>query len=165
MNALCFALILAQNAQTQLFPPAPIQDLMKKKFLYQIKQGNPDLMLYFDDATCNVVGTYNFADENFEIAAANNTLQLKIPYNDLIQGKRIDVAPVNELIQTKQNIIAAAVTNSDLSSSDKSASTLKKWLPWIAGAVGLSIGGIAIYNSMDRSGGSDRPAQGRRSFH
>lgn len=166
MNSLCFALILSQLAQQNTFPPKHIQELLKKRVLHQIKQGNPDLMFNFDEPTCTVVGTYNFANENLEISSNDKSVDLKLPYTDVLEGRTLELGSIGNLIETKQNVIAAHETM-ELTGGTEAGSKFKKWLPWIAGVAGLAIGGVVLYNSMNRgggSGGSTGSNQGARTY-
>jgi hypothetical protein len=160
MKALCFALILSQLAQEKTFPPKHIQDLLKNRVLHQIKQGNPDLMFNFDDPTCTVIGSYNYIDESLEISSNDKSIQLKLPFSDILEGRTLELNSIGQLIEAKENVIAAHTTLEN----EGNSSQIKKWLPWVAGAVGLGIGGIVFYNSMGRGSGDGGNSRGTRSY-
>jgi len=162
MKILCFALILSQNAVEENMPPAHIQDLLKKRVLYQIKQDNPDRQFFFDESTCNVVGTYNYVDDALHIVSQDKSLDLYLAYTDIINGKKLELSSLAKNIENKENIVALATTQQDMFGSSAipleggtKPSSIKKWLPWIiAGSIGLAVGGYAIYSSNRDSGGS-----------
>lgn len=166
MKTLCFALILSQNAKEELAPPTHIQELLKKRILYQIKQQNQKRAFYFDEATCDVVGTYDYTGEAVEISSTDKKLDLKLPYNDILEGKQLEISGLSTLIDTRENIVVAASSENSFKESSRPSTTtgaqVKRWLPWVVGAIGLSLGGWALYNSMERKGATDSGMQGRR---
>lgn len=160
MKILCFALILSQNAIEENSPPTHIQELLKKRVLYQIKQQNPDRQFFFDESTCNVVGTYEYIDDSLQIKSNDNSLSLQLPYTDILNGKKLELSALSKNIENKENIVALASSQQNLFGSNEistpsAQSGVKKWLPWIiVGAVGLTLGGYAIYSSTRDRGGS-----------
>lgn len=168
MKSLCFALLLAQNAVEDSAPPAHIQDLLKKRILFQLKQQKPDLQFFFDESTCDVIGSYEYSNETISISSNDKSMQLYFSYTDILAGKKLELDPIQQAIETRANIVAAVhapVLANALSGERDSRSagaTVKKWLPWVLGAVGLSLGGWAIYNSFDHKGGESAPARRRR---
>ncbi len=165
MKTLCFALLLSQNTQNlENAPPTHIQDLLKKKILYQIKQQNPDLQFYFDEATCNVLGSYDYVNESVEISSNDKSLALSLSYNDILEGRKLELSQLSQAIEAKNNVLLAGATQNsfDASASDSpTGSQLKRWLPWVVGAVGLSLGGWAVYNSLDRNESPSQPRSRR----
>jgi len=157
MKNICFALLLSQFANEEAAPPKHIQDLLKNRILYQIKQESPDLALFFDDPSCSTVASYEYVNEAFHIQANDKSIDLTLAYNDILEGKKLELSQISNAIRVKENIVEAGLgtsNNKNLNSSlmrTDSSSTFKKWLPWIIGAVALSAGGIAIFSSMNRS--------------
>lgn len=161
MKLLCFALILSQNSVEENLPPLHIQDLLKKRVLYQIKQQNPERQFFFDASTCNVIGTYDYIDDALSIRTHDKSIELQLAYTDILNGKKLELSALSQYVDSKENIVALATNQENLFSppnenfSATSNSGLKKWLPWIiVGAVGLTLGGYAIYSSNRDSGGS-----------
>ena len=166
MKTLCFALILSQAAMEESAPPPHIQDLLKKRVLYQIKQASPDKEFFFDDPTCSVVGNYEYSDESLKIFTSDKAVDLELSYSDILNGKKLELSSLNSAMDTRSNIVAAATKIYDPVTEKTSLSITEntgtqKWVPWaIAGAIGLFAGGYLIYNSMERKGGeSPQPAR------
>jgi hypothetical protein len=180
MKALCFALILnaLNEGPESAAPPIHIQELLKKRILFQLKQKDPNLNFFFDDASCNVVGTYQYTDDSVQIVNNDKSLDLSIPYNDILEGKKLELSQVSQSIETKANIVALSASTVTPSKSlleankfdseftsekPREASQFKKWLPWIVGAVGLSVGGIIVYNALEKqSGGGSSGEEAKR---
>ncbi|MEZ4813732.1 MAG: hypothetical protein R3A80_00800 [Bdellovibrionota bacterium] len=169
MKTLCFALLLSQNSIPENSPPKHIQELLKKRILYQIKQQLPDKQFNFDEPTCDVIGSYDYANDAVRISSTDQNTQIELPYVDILNGKKLELSEITQSIETRENIIAAASTQKLLDPSYQhspptSQSGIKKWVPWIiVGAIGLSLGGYAIYNSMERrSGNSNEGSPAKR---
>lgn len=162
MKTLCFALILSQSALENSAPPPHIQDLLKKRVLYQIKQADPEREFSFDEATCSVVGSYEYSEDALKIFTADKAIDLEIPYTDILSGKKLELTSIHSAIDSRANIVAAATTHYepiiDSSTYHTENSGSRKWIPWaIAGAVGLVAGGYLIYQSQERKGGESPP--------
>jgi hypothetical protein len=162
MKILCFALILSQAALEEAAPPPHIQELLKKRVLYQIKQIAPERDFFFDDSTCSVVGLYEYNDDALRIFTHDKAIDLHLPYSDVLSGKKLELSAINASIDTRANIIAAVTSEHD-PITEKSVERVetngnRKWLPWIiVGAAGLALGGYAVYKSGERKGGETPP--------
>jgi hypothetical protein len=174
MKALCFALIFNTlgNHEESALPPSHIQDLLKKRILFQLKQQSPDMPFYFDDPSCTVVGKYEYDGEAVRIISEDKSIDLHFAYSDILEGKKLELTQLSQSIETKQNILAATSGKSLLNEQENSnketvfgngsATGVKKWLPWVVGAAVLSLGGWAIYSAVDKSGSSGESARRRR---
>lgn len=169
MKTLCFALILSQTALEDAAPPPHIQDLLKKRVLYQMKQSTPDKEIYFDDSACSVIGLYEYNDDALRIFTSDKSIDLHLPYSDVISGKKLELSSIENSIETRGNILAAATSQhepvTERAAYESEASGRRKWIPWVvAGAIGLTLGGYAIYNSMERKAGNQdqRPVRRQR---
>lgn len=167
MKTLCFALILSQTALEESAPPPHIQNLLKKRVLYQVKQSIPDKEFYFDDPTCSVVGTYEYSDDALKISNTDKSIDLEIAYTDILSGKKLELSSIQSSIDTRANIVAAATSEykplTENLNYQGDPPHNRKWIPWvIAGAIGLVAGGYVIYNSMERKGGESAPPARRR---
>lgn len=168
MKTLCFALLLSQNSIPDNSPPKHIQELLKKRILYQVKQQLPEKQFIFDEPTCDVIGSYDYVNNAVQIKTTDQNTQLEFAYVDILNGKKLELSEITQSIETHENIIAAASTQKLLDPSYQhgpptSQSGIKKWVPWIiVSAIGLSLGGYAIYNSMERKGGGANEGTSKR---
>lgn len=167
MKSLCFALILSQNSIKENSPPKHIQDLLKNRMTYQIKQENPDRLFYFDEASCNLVGTYTYTDGAIHIASTDQEMSLELAYSDILSGKKLELSPLFEKIETRDALVSIAAHEENLFEKNEmpsAQSNFKKWVPWIvAGTIGLAVGGYFLINQGERGGaGGSNPPPTRR---
>jgi hypothetical protein len=176
MKTLCLALFLSQHSPKEALPPEHIQDLVKKRILYQHQQAAPQAKLHFDKDECQNIGSYTYMDEEVLLHSNDNSMELRYSFVDLIEGRKLEVSPLVSLTNTHANkkldlepnaqtIIQSTLlerhTSLESPKESESSYNYKKWLPYVVGAVGLSLGGWALYNSTQRGrGGGGTGEQG-----
>lgn len=152
MKGLCFALLLAQQNKEALTPPIHIQELIKKRVLHQLKQEDLDLPFYFDNSQCETLGSYEYAENFFQIASPKLKQDLHLEYSNIIEGKTLDLEGIKELIENKKNLALLSTQAFEEKKAQKNS-----WLPWIIGGAAMGLGALLIQSPKERRDTTQRP--------
>ena len=152
MKGLCFALLLAQKTKEVFNPPLHIQELIKKRILHQLKQEDLDLLIYFDNSQCEVLGSYEYTENFFQIASPNLKQEVHLEYSSLIEGKTLNLESIKELIENKKNLALLSTPSFEKNEVNKNS-----WLPWVIGGTIVGIGALFIRSPKEKSENIQRP--------
>ena len=146
MKGLCFALLLAQQTKEVFHPPLHIQELIKKRILHQLKQEDLDLLIYFDNSQCEVLGSYEYTENFFQIASPSLKQEVHLEYSTLIEGKTLNLESIKELIENKKNLALLSTPSLEKNEVNKTS-----WLTWIIGGAAMGLGALLIGSPKERS--------------
>ena len=160
MKFACFTFLLSALNSPDNTPPKHIEDLLKNRFLYQLKSQKSEEII-FDDPSCTTLAVYDYQDGFIKFESSDGTLNQSYIYSDLIEGKKLDLNPLLVAIENKKNTMALLALNSKQENkhipeepSESMRPRYQKILAYVIGGAALSLGGWYLYNSTRKKGGS-----------
>lgn len=134
IKEVCFSLLsLSQNSTNP--PPQHLQKLIINNFITQAKNRYPELSMQEKSPYCNNPLYYRWNDSEIEFLDKDDQNQsiATVEYNDILEGKQIDLSFIESVQYQKVEALAF---------QQKEKRSYKKYIPWVVGA--LVAGGVAF---------------------